>query len=73
MPHPPPRHPAQAPRERGGGPTNLVEDQIGAVFAEYVVVFLLASLVVALAVGSLGLPLYDLYLYSEMLIGLPIP
>jgi hypothetical protein len=43
------------------------------VFAEYVVVFLLASLVVALSVGALGLPLYDLYLYSEMLIGLPIP
>ena len=51
----------------------MLRDERGAVFAEYVVVLLLATLVVAIAVGSLGLPLYELYLFSESLIGLPIP
>ena len=51
----------------------MCKDERGAVFAEYVVVLLLASLGVAIVVGGLGLPLFDLYLYSESLIGLPIP
>jgi hypothetical protein len=48
-------------------------DERGAVFAEYVVVFLLASLLVALTVASVGLPLLSLYVYAETVIGLPIP
>lgn len=48
-------------------------DTRGAVFAEYVVVLLLASLVVAISVAALGVPLLDLYLYAETLIALPIP
>jgi Flp pilus assembly pilin Flp len=50
-----------------------VRDERGAVFAEYVVVLLLVSLLVAIAVGTIGLPLFNLYLYTEILIGLPIP
>ena len=51
----------------------MLRDERGAVFAEYVGVLLLASLVIAIAVSSLGLPLYELYLFTESLIGLPIP
>lgn len=50
-----------------------MRDERGAVFAEYVGVLLLASLVVAIAVGALGVPLFNLYLFTESLIGLPIP
>ena len=52
---------------------SLWRDERGAVFAEYVVVFLLASLLVALTVASVGLPLLSLYVYAETVIGLPIP
>jgi len=48
-------------------------DERGAVFAEYAVVMVCVSLVVALAVGALGIPLFNLYAYSEEVIGLPFP
>ncbi len=51
----------------------LLADQRGAVFAEYTVVFLLATLGVAIAVAAVGLPLLALYVHAETLIGLPIP
>jgi len=54
-------------------PRALSSDERGAVFAEYVVVFLCATLLVALTVASVGLPLLSLYVYAETLIGLPIP
>jgi len=52
---------------------SLVSDEAGAVFAEYVVVFLLATLLVGITVASVGLPLLSLYVYAESIIGLPIP
>jgi hypothetical protein len=51
----------------------VLKDQRGSVFAEYVVVFLLATLVVAISVASVGLPLLSLYVHAQTLIGLPIP
>jgi Flp pilus assembly pilin Flp len=48
-------------------------DERGAVFAEYAVVMVCVTLVVGLAVGALGVPLFNLYSYAETLIGLPIP
>ena len=51
----------------------LLSDERGAVFAEYAVVFICATLLVALTVASVGLPLLELYVYAETLIGLPIP
>lgn len=51
----------------------LSSDERGAVFAEYVVVFICATLLVALTVAAVGLPLASLYVYAETLIGLPIP
>ena len=48
-------------------------DERGAVFAEYAVVMVCVSLLVALAVGALGIPLFSLYAFTEDLIGLPIP
>jgi hypothetical protein len=51
----------------------LSTDETGAVFAEYLVVFLCATLLVAVTVASVGLPLLSLYVYAETIIGLPIP
>jgi hypothetical protein len=51
----------------------LFSDERGSVFAEYAVVFVCATLLVALTVASVGLPLANLYVYAETLIGLPIP
>jgi hypothetical protein len=53
--------------------THWLSDERGAVFAEYVVVFLLATLLVGITVASIGLPLLSLFVYAETLIGLPIP
>lgn len=59
-------------RSRARSPS-LASDERGAVFAEYVVVFLLSTLLVGITVASVGLPLLSLYVYAESLIGLPIP
>ena len=56
-----------------GCPLTLRSDERGAVFAEYAVVLICVSLIVALAVGALGIPLFNLYAFAEALIGLPIP
>ena len=48
-------------------------DERGALFAEYAVVMVCVSLVVALAVGALGVPLFNLYVYAEEVLGLPFP
>jgi Flp pilus assembly pilin Flp len=48
-------------------------DERGAVYAEYAVVLVCVSLIVALAVGALGIPLFNLYAFAEELIGLPFP
>ena len=62
-------------RSRAGRATksHWLSDERGAVFAEYVVVFLLATLLVGITVASVGLPLLSLFVYAETLIGLPIP
>ena len=51
----------------------VFSDERGAVFAEYIVVFLLSTLLVGITVASVGLPLLSLFIYAETLIGLPIP
>jgi len=51
----------------------LDTDERGAVFAEYVAVLFLVSLVMAIAVASLGVPLFNLYRYTDLIIRLPIP
>ena len=51
----------------------VFSDEHGAVFAEYIVVFLLSTLLVGITVASVGLPLLSLFIYAETLIGLPIP
>jgi Flp pilus assembly pilin Flp len=48
-------------------------DERGAVFAEYAVVMVCVSLLIALAVGALGIPLFNLYALAEDIIGLPFP
>jgi Flp pilus assembly pilin Flp len=62
-------------RSRAGMATkpNWLSDERGAVFAEYVVVFLLVTVLVGITVASVGLPLLSLFIYAETLIGLPIP
>jgi len=51
----------------------LRTDERGAVFAEYAVVLVCVSLLVAIAVGALGIPLFNLYAFTEDIIGLPFP
>ncbi|MBN1653749.1 MAG: hypothetical protein JXA30_08235 [Deltaproteobacteria bacterium] len=51
----------------------LTGEEQGAVFAEYTAVLLLVSLLIAVAVASLGIPLFSLYRYTELIIRLPIP
>jgi len=53
--------------------TRMHMDERGAVLAEYAVVMVCVSLLVALAVGALGIPLFNLYAFSEAIIGLPFP
>lgn len=50
----------------------LLNDQ-GAVFAEYVSVLALVSIGCALATVALGVPLYNLYLFQQAILLLPIP
>jgi Flp pilus assembly pilin Flp len=51
----------------------LRRDETGAVFAEYAVVMVGVTLVAALGLGALGVPLFNLFAFAETLIGLPIP
>lgn len=51
----------------------LGHDQRGALFAEYAAVLIVVSLVIALALAGLGIPLSSLYAYTEFVLGLPIP
>jgi Flp pilus assembly pilin Flp len=51
----------------------LVRDQRGAVMMEYSVVLLTVSLMMAVALTALGVPLFSLYSYTEFILGLPVP
>jgi hypothetical protein len=51
----------------------LRADQRGALFAEYAVVLVCVTLVAAFALAALGVPLFNLYSFSESLLGLPVP
>jgi len=61
-------------RERGSRPVEqLHEDEQGAVYVEYLVVASMVTITGAAAVVTLGVPLYNLYRYVEMMILLPVP
>lgn len=51
----------------------LRRDESGAVFAEYAIVMVAVTLVAALAITALSVPLFNLYAFAETLIGLPVP
>jgi Flp pilus assembly pilin Flp len=60
--------------ERSSGPVEqLHEDERGAVYVEYLVVASMVTITGAAAVVTLGVPLYNLYRYVEMMILLPVP
>ncbi len=52
---------------------DLAQDERGAIFAEYVTVLALVTLVGAAAVAALGIPLLRLFRYVQAVILLPIP
>ena len=54
-------------------PDSLLRNERGAVFAEYAVVMVAVTLVTAIAIGALSIPLFNLYSFAEILIGLPVP
>ena len=61
-------------RERSSKPVEqLREDEQGAVYVEYLVVASLVTITGAAAVVTLGVPLYKLFRYVEMMIQLPVP
>lgn len=60
-------------RERSSKPVELREDEQGAVYVEYLVVASLVTITGAAAVVTLGVPLYNLFRYVEMMILLPVP
>lgn len=61
-------------RERSSRPVEQFhEDEQGAVYVEYLVVASMVTITGAAAVVTLGVPLYNLYRYVEMMILLPVP
>ncbi|MCA9607097.1 MAG: hypothetical protein KC619_15935 [Myxococcales bacterium] len=58
----------QAPSARA-----LVASASGVVFVEYVALLLLVTVIGAVAVVSLGVPLLKLYRFTQMVLSLPIP
>ena len=51
----------------------LIRDQTGAVFGEYVVILALVAIGCVAATISLGVPLYNLYLFQQAILLLPLP
>ena len=51
----------------------LRADEQGAVYVEYLVVASMVTITGAAAVVTLGVPLYNLFRYVEMMILLPVP
>jgi len=61
-------------RTRGiRGTHELANDERGAVYVEYLVVASMVTITGAAAVVTLGVPLYNLFRYVEMMILLPVP
>jgi Flp pilus assembly pilin Flp len=60
--------------ERSSKPVEQLRgDERGAVYVEYLVVASMVTITGAAAVVTLGVPLYNLYRYVEMMILLPVP
>jgi hypothetical protein len=53
--------------------TALVRSRSGVVFVEYVALLTLVTVVGAVAVVGLGVPLLKLYRFAQMVLSLPIP
>jgi Flp pilus assembly pilin Flp len=51
----------------------LLDDERGAVYAEYASVLIVASLIIAVATMALGTPLYNMYSFTESVMALPFP
>ncbi len=51
----------------------LADDERGAVYVEYLVIASLVTITGAAAVVTLGVPLYNLFRYVEVMILLPVP
>ena len=51
----------------------VLADERGAVYVEYLVIASLVTITGAAAVVTLGVPLYNLFRYVEMMILLPVP
>jgi len=52
---------------------SLATSASGVVFVEYVALLLLVTVIGAVSVVSLGVPLLKLYRFTQMMISLPIP
>lgn len=51
----------------------LVADERGVVFVEYVALLLLVTVMGAISVLGLGIPLIRLFRFAQMILSLPIP
>ena len=54
-------------------PKELVSSSSGVVFVEYVALLTLVTVIGAVAVVGLGVPLLKLYRFAQMVLSLPIP
>lgn len=70
--HPPRRSPAQL-RWRVHSLRALATDTRGAIFVEYISLVVLVTLIAALAIAALGVPLIHQYELSKLLLTAPIP
>jgi Flp pilus assembly pilin Flp len=52
---------------------SLIEDTSGVAFAEYTILLGLVTVIGAVAVFSVGLPLYQTFRFAQLLVALPIP
>ena len=51
----------------------LLASRSGVVFVEYVALLLLVTVIGAVAVVGLGIPLLKLYRFAQMILSLPVP
>lgn len=52
---------------------DLISDTSGVAFAEYTILLGVVTVIGAVAVFSVGLPLYQTFRFAQLLVALPIP
>ena len=59
--------------EEERGEQELLEDESGVAYVEYVVLLVFVTMLGALAIWSVGLPFYNTYRFTQLMVALPFP